>query len=52
MLPEVVEDQTGLGTPLVTPKEGRLSHGLTKRFTQVEALGASLRVFDALTYAC
>jgi len=41
MLPEVVEGQTGLGTPLVTPKEGRLSHGLTKRFTPINSAPGS-----------
>ena len=32
---EVMEGQTGLGTALITEKEGRLSHGLTKRFTPI-----------------
>ena len=32
---ELLENQTGLGTPLVTPQEGRLSHGVTKRFTPI-----------------
>jgi hypothetical protein len=41
MLPEVVEGQTGLGTPLVAPKEGRLSHGLTKRFTPINSAQGS-----------
>jgi hypothetical protein len=30
-----VEGQTGMGTPMVTEKEGRISHGLTKRFTPI-----------------
>ncbi len=39
----VVQEGTGLGTPLVTEKEGRLSHGLTKRFTPInEAPGAAV----------
>ncbi len=38
-----VQEGTGLGTPLVTEKEGRLSHGLTKRFTPInEAPGAAV----------
>ena len=39
----VVQEGTGLGTPLITEKEGRLSHGLTKRFTPInEAPGAAV----------
>jgi hypothetical protein len=38
-----VPEGTGLGTPLVTEKEGRLSHGLTKRFTPInDAAGAAV----------
>lgn len=34
--------QTGLGTPMLTEKEGRLSHGITKRYTPInEALGSA-----------
>ncbi|MCC6696990.1 MAG: hypothetical protein IT365_15280, partial [Candidatus Hydrogenedentes bacterium] len=30
-----VEGEKGLGTPMVAPKEGRLDHGTTKRFTPI-----------------
>ncbi|MCX5758497.1 MAG: hypothetical protein NTU83_08335 [Candidatus Hydrogenedentes bacterium] len=33
--PETVEGATGLGTPMIAPQEGRISHGLTKRFTPI-----------------
>ncbi len=37
-----VEGQTGLGTPMRAEKEGRISHGLTKRFTPInEAPGSA-----------
>ena len=32
---DVAEGETGLGTPMVAEKEGRISHGLTKRFTPI-----------------
>ncbi len=32
---ETAEAQTGLGTPMLAEKEGRISHGLTKRFTPI-----------------
>ena len=32
---EVTEGATGLGTPMVAEKEGRISHGLTKRFAPI-----------------
>jgi hypothetical protein len=39
---EVVEGATGLGTPMRAEKEGRISHGLTKRFTPInEAPGSA-----------
>ena len=31
----VVESERGLGTPMIAEKEGRLSHGLYKRFTPI-----------------
>ncbi len=40
---DTVADRTGLGTPMVTEKEGRISHGLTKRFTPInEAPGSAV----------
>ncbi len=40
---EAVQGATGLGTPLLTEKEGRLSHGVTKRFTPInEAAGSAV----------
>ncbi|HPA45382.1 MAG TPA: hypothetical protein PLG59_04665 [bacterium] len=40
---EVRAEQTGLGTPLITEKEGRLSHGITKRYTPInEAAGSAV----------
>ena len=39
---DVAQGQKNLGTPLVTEKEGRLSHGVTKRFTPMnEAPGSA-----------
>jgi hypothetical protein len=36
------EDQVGLGTPLWAPEEGRMSHGVIKRYTPInEAKGAA-----------
>ncbi|MDX9974377.1 MAG: hypothetical protein RBU21_15435, partial [FCB group bacterium] len=38
---EMVEGTAGLGTPMVAPQEGRIAHGLTKRFTPInESPGA------------
>ncbi len=35
--------KTGLGTPMIAEKEGRLSHGITKRFTPInEAPGSAV----------
>ena len=40
---DAVEGKHGLGTPMVAEKEGRLSHGLYKRFTPInEAPGAAV----------
>lgn len=42
MIPEIAQGKTGLGTPMIAPQEGRLSHGLTKRFTPInQAPGAA-----------
>jgi Glycosyl hydrolase family 95 catalytic domain/Glycoside hydrolase family 95, C-terminal domain len=42
---EAVEDQVGLGTPMVTEKEGRLSHAIYKRFTPInDASGAAVTI--------
>ncbi|MFH1738472.1 MAG: glycoside hydrolase family 95-like protein, partial [bacterium] len=39
---ETTTEQTGLGTPMITEKEGRLSHGVIKRFTPInEAPGSA-----------
>ena len=32
---DVAEGVTGLGTPMIAEKEGRISHGLTKRYTPI-----------------
>ena len=42
MISEIAQGKSGLGTPMIAPKEGRLSHGLTKRFTPInQAPGAA-----------
>lgn len=39
---ETIIGQPKFGTPMITDKEGRLSHGITKRFTPIsQALGSS-----------
>ncbi len=45
---ETAEGKQGLGTPMITEKEGRLSHGLYKRFTPInEAPGAAVTALPA-----
>ena len=45
---DAVESERGLGTPMVAEKEGRLSHGLYKRFTPLnEAPGAAVTALPA-----
>ena len=46
----VVEGETGLGTPMIAPQEGRINHAITKRFTPInDAEGsASTAILGAL----
>ena len=46
---EALEGTQGLGTPMIAEKEGRLSHGLYKRFTPInEAPGAAVTATPVL----
>lgn len=39
---DIIKGQTGLGTPMRAEREGRISHGLTKRYTPInEAAGSA-----------
>ncbi len=32
---QITEGETGLGTPMIAPQEGRINHAITKRFTPI-----------------